>query len=216
MKPEDIGKAVSEAAMPAATEAAALLAADREEGRRGAAKKAPAADPYEAGAASPRSRTPPEPAPASEAVKRGVDDAIEAERAHIVITPAPVVREDGAAKTGGDDVQVTSLAGAERRRTRIMIGINATGGRKISGHPGLRVHRHLSLPVSKTDYSHSQYRRRQSAASSASSSPRSPPPPRRSRRPSCRDAGGALLSPPPSPPKRSATPPCASRAACSR
>ena len=46
-----------------------------------------------------------------EAVKHGagVDDAIEAERAYIrAIAPAPVVREDAAAKTGGDDVQVTS------------------------------------------------------------------------------------------------------------
>mgnify|MGYP000960924236 CR=1 FL=1 len=48
-----------------------------------------------------------------EAVKRGagVDDAIEAERAYIkAIAPAPVVREDGAAKTGDNDVQVTSWA----------------------------------------------------------------------------------------------------------
>ena len=112
VKPEEIVKAVSEAvaaAMPAAIkEAAALLAADQE-------KKAPVVDPYEAAAKVAEAQDLPKEARARvmEAVKRGagVDDAIEAERAYIkAIAPAPVVREDGAAKTGGDDVQVTSWA----------------------------------------------------------------------------------------------------------
>lgn len=111
VKPEDICKAVSEAltaAMPAAIKkAAALLAADQE-------KKAPAVDPYEAAAKVAEAQDLPKEARARvmEAVKHGagVDDAIEAERAYIkAIAPAPVVREDAAAKTG-DDVQVTSWA----------------------------------------------------------------------------------------------------------
>lgn len=120
VKPEDICKAVSEAltaAMPAAIkEAAAMLAADQ--GKKVAeAKKveAPAVDPYEAAAKVAEAEDLPKEARARvmEAVKRGagVDDAIEAERAYIkAIAPAPVVREDGAAKAGGDDVQVTSWA----------------------------------------------------------------------------------------------------------
>lgn len=119
VKPEDIGKAVSEAlaaAMPAAIkEAAALLAADQEKKATEAEKKAPSVDPYEAAAKVAEADDLPKEARARvmEAVKRGagVDDAIEAERAYIkAIAPAPVVREDGAAKTGGDDVQVTSWA----------------------------------------------------------------------------------------------------------
>lgn len=119
VKPEDICKAVSEAmaaAMPAAIkEAAAMLAADQEKKAVEAAKKAPAVDPYEAAAKVAEADDLPKEARARvmEAVKRGagVDDAIEAERAYIkAIAPAPVVREDGAAKTGGDDVQVTSWA----------------------------------------------------------------------------------------------------------
>lgn len=120
VKPEDIGKAVSEAlaaAMPAAIkEAAALLAADQEKKVAEAKKnEAPAVDPYEAAAKVAEANDLPKEARARvmEAVKRGagVDDAIEAERAYIkAIAPAPVVREDGAAKTGGNDVQVTSWA----------------------------------------------------------------------------------------------------------
>lgn len=119
VKPEDICKAVSEAlaaAMPAAIkEAAAMLAADQEKKVVEAAKKAPAVDPYEAAAKVAEADDLPKEARARvmEAVKRGagVDDAIEAERAYIkAIAPAPVVREDGAAKAGGDDVQVTSWA----------------------------------------------------------------------------------------------------------
>ena len=120
VKPEDIGKAVSEAlaaAMPAAIkEAAALLAADQEKKVAEAKKvEAPAIDPYEAAAKVAEADDLPKEARARvmEAVKHGagVDDAIEAERAYIkAIAPAPVVREDAAAKTGGDDVQVTSWA----------------------------------------------------------------------------------------------------------
>lgn len=122
VKPEDICKAVSEAlaaAMPAAIkEAAAMLAADQEKKAKAVeAKKveAPAVDPYEAAAKVAEAEDLPKEARARvmEAVKRGagVDDAIEAERAYIkAIAPAPVVREDGAAKAGGDDVQVTSWA----------------------------------------------------------------------------------------------------------
>lgn len=119
VKPEDICKAVSEAltaAMPAAIkEAATMLAADQEKKTVEAEKKAPAVDPYEAAAKVVEADDLPKEARARvmEAVKRGagVDDAIEAERAYIkAIAPAPVVREDGAAKTGGDDVQVTSWA----------------------------------------------------------------------------------------------------------
>lgn len=120
VKPEDICKAVSEAltaAMPAAIkEAAALLAADQEKKVAKAKKvEAPAVDPYEAAAKVAEAQDLPKEARARvmEAVKRGagVDDAIEAERAYIkAIAPAPVVREDGAAKAGGDDVQVTSWA----------------------------------------------------------------------------------------------------------
>lgn len=120
VKPEDICKAVSEAlaaAMPAAIkEAAALLAADQEKKVAKAKKvEAPAVDPYEAAAKVAEAEDLPKEARARvmEAVKRGagVDDAIEAERAYIkAIAPAPVVREDGAAKAGGDDVQVTSWA----------------------------------------------------------------------------------------------------------
>lgn len=120
VKPEDICKAVSEAmaaAMPAAIkEAAAMLAADQEKKIAEAKKvEAPAVDPYEAAAKVAEAEDLPKEARARvmEAVKRGagVDDAIEAERAYIkAIAPAPVVREDGAAKAGGDDVQVTSWA----------------------------------------------------------------------------------------------------------
>lgn len=120
VKPEEIVKAVSEAvaaAMPAAIkEAAALLAADQEKKVAEAKKdETPAVDPYEAAAKIAEAEDLPKEARARvmEAVKRGagVDDAIEAERAYIkAIAPAPVVREDGAAKTGGDDVQVTSWA----------------------------------------------------------------------------------------------------------
>lgn len=120
VKPEDICKAVSEAltaAMPAAIkEAAALLAADQEKKVAEAKKvEAPAVDPYEAAAKVAEAEDLPKEARARvmEAVKRGagVDDAIEAERAYIkAVAPAPVVREDGAAKAGGDDVQVTSWA----------------------------------------------------------------------------------------------------------
>ena len=120
VKPEDICKAVSEAltaAMPAAIkEAAAMLAADQEKKIAEAKKvEAPAVDPYEAAAKVAEAQDLPKEARARvmEAVKRGagVDDAIEAERAYIkAIAPAPVVREDAAAKTGGDDVQVTSWA----------------------------------------------------------------------------------------------------------
>ena len=120
VKPEEIVKAVSEAvaaAMPAAIkEAAALLAADQEKKVAEAQKKAaPKTDPYEAAAKVAEANDLPKEARARvmEAVKRGagVDDAIEAERAYIkAIAPAPVVREDGAAKTGGNDVQVTSWA----------------------------------------------------------------------------------------------------------
>lgn len=117
VKPEDIGKAVSEAlaaAMPAAIkEAAALLAADQEKKAK-AVEAEKKADPYEAAAKIAEAEDLPKEARARvmEAVKRGagVDDAIEAERAYIkAIAPAPVVREDAAAKTG-DDVQVTSWA----------------------------------------------------------------------------------------------------------
>lgn len=120
VKPEEITKAVSEAlaaAMPAAIkEAAALLAADQEKKAAEAKKgEAPAVDPYEAAAKVAEADDLPKEARVRvmEAVKRGagVDDAIEAERAYIkAIAPAPVVREDGAAKAGGDDVQVTSWA----------------------------------------------------------------------------------------------------------
>lgn len=120
VKPEEIVKAVSEAvaaAMPAAIkEAAAMLAADQEKKVAEAKKdEAPAVDPYEAAAKVAEAQDLPKEARARvmEAVKRGagVDDAIEAERAYIkAIAPAPVVREDAAAKTGGDDVQVTSWA----------------------------------------------------------------------------------------------------------
>lgn len=122
VKPEDICKAVSEAmaaAMPAAIkEAAAMLAADQEKKAKAVEaekKAAPKADPYEAAAKIAEADDLPKEARARvmEAVKRGagVDDAIEAERAYIkAIAPAPVVREDGAAKTGGNDVQVTSWA----------------------------------------------------------------------------------------------------------
>lgn len=120
VKPEEIVKAVSEAlaaAMPAAIkEAAALLAADQEKKVAEAKKdETPAVDPYEAAAKVAEAEDLPKEARVRvmEAVKRGagVDDAIEAERAYIkAIAPAPVVREDGAAKTGGDDVQVTSWA----------------------------------------------------------------------------------------------------------
>lgn len=120
VKPEDICKAVSEAltaAMPAAIkEAAAMLAADQEKKAVEAKKnEAPAVDPYEAAAKVAEADDLPSQARARvmEAVKRGagVDDAIEAERAYIkAVAPAPVVREDGAAKAGGDDVQVTSWA----------------------------------------------------------------------------------------------------------
>ena len=120
VKPEDICKVVSEAvaaAMPAAIkEAAAMLAADQEKKAVEAKKdKTPATDPYEAAAKVAEADDLPKEARARvmEAVKRGagVDDAIEAERAYIkAIAPAPVVREDGAAKTGGNDVQVTSWA----------------------------------------------------------------------------------------------------------
>ena len=120
VKPEDICKAVSEAltaAMPAAIkEAAAMIAADQEKKVAEAKKdETPAVDPYEAAAKVAEADDLPSQARARvmEAVKRGagVDDAIEAERAYIkAIAPAPVVREDGAAKTGGDDVQVTSWA----------------------------------------------------------------------------------------------------------
>ena len=120
VKPEEIVKAVSEAvaaAMPAAIkEAAALLAADQEKKVAEAKKvEAPAVDPYEAAAKVAEAQDLPKEARARvmEAVKHGagVDDAIEAERAYIkAIAPAPVVREDAAAKTGGDDVQVTSWA----------------------------------------------------------------------------------------------------------
>lgn len=117
VKPEDICKAVSEAlaaAMPTAIkEAAALLAADQEKKVAEAEKKASVVDPYEAAAKVAEAEDLPSQARARvmEAVKRGagVDDAIEAERAYIkAVAPAPVVREDGAAKTGSDDVQVTS------------------------------------------------------------------------------------------------------------
>lgn len=120
VKPEEIVKAVSEAvaaAMPAAIkEAAALLAADQEKKVAEAKKdETSAVDPYEAAAKVAEAEDLPKEARARvmEAVKRGagVDDAIEAERAYIkAIAPAPVVREDAAAKTGGDDVQVTSWA----------------------------------------------------------------------------------------------------------
>mgnify|MGYP000932686841 FL=1 len=120
VKPEDICKAVSEAlaaAMPAAIkEAAAMIAADQEKKVAEAKKnEAPAVDPYEAAAKVAEANDLPKEARVRvmEAVKRGsgVDDAIEAERAYIkAIAPAPVVREDAAAKTGGDDVQVTSWA----------------------------------------------------------------------------------------------------------
>lgn len=120
VKPEDICKAVSEAlaaAMPAAIkEAAAMIAADQEKKVAEAKKdETPAVDPYEAAAKVAEAEDLPKEARARvmEAVKRGsgVDDAIEAERAYIkAIAPAPVVREDGAAKAGGDDVQVTSWA----------------------------------------------------------------------------------------------------------
>jgi hypothetical protein len=119
VKPEDICKAVSEAlaaAMPAAIkEAAAMLAADQEKKVAEAKKvETPAVDPYEAAARVAEANDLPKEARARvmEAVKRGagVDDAIEAERAYIkAIAPAPVVREDAAAKAG-DDVQVTSWA----------------------------------------------------------------------------------------------------------
>lgn len=117
VKPEEIVKAVSEAvaaALPAAVkEAAALLAADQEKKAK-AVEAEKKADPYEAAAKIAEAQDLPSQARARvmEAVKRGagVDDAIEAERAYIkAIAPAPVVREDAAAKTG-DDVQVTSWA----------------------------------------------------------------------------------------------------------
>lgn len=120
VKPEDICKAVSEAltaAMPAVIkEAATMIAADQEKKVAEAKRvEAPAVDPYEAAAKVAEAQDLPKEARARvmEAVKRGagVDDAIEAERAYIkAIAPAPVVREDAAAKTGGDDVQVTSWA----------------------------------------------------------------------------------------------------------
>lgn len=119
VKPEDICKAVSEAltaAMPAAIkEAAALLAAEKTKAVEAKKDETPTVDPYEAAAKVAEADDLPGQARARvmEAVKRGagVDDAIEAERAYIkAITPAPVVREDAAAKTGGDDVQVTSWA----------------------------------------------------------------------------------------------------------
>lgn len=120
VKPEDICKAVSEAltaALPAAIkEAAAMLAADQEKKVVEAKKnETPAVDPYEAAARVAEADDLPKEARARvmEAVKRGagVDDAIEAERAYIkAVAPAPVVREDGTAKAGGDDVQVTSWA----------------------------------------------------------------------------------------------------------
>lgn len=120
VKPEEITKAVSEAvaaAMPAAIkEAAALLAAEKAKTVEAEKKdKAAAVDPYEAAAKIAEANDLPKEARARvmEAVKRGagVDDAIEAERAYIkAIAPAPVVREDGAAKTSGNDVQVTSWA----------------------------------------------------------------------------------------------------------
>lgn len=118
VKPEDICKAVSEAlaaAMPAAIkEAAAMLAADQEKKAK-AVEAEKKADPYEAATKIAEAEDLPKEARARvmEAVKRGagVDDAIEAERAYIkAIAPAPVVREDAAAKAGGDDVQVTSWA----------------------------------------------------------------------------------------------------------
>lgn len=117
VKPEDICKAVSEAlaaALPVAIkEAAGLLAADQEKTKAVEAEKK--VDPYEAAVKIAETDDLPKEARARvmESVKRGVgvDDAIEAERAYIkAIAPAPVVREDGAAKTGGDDVQVTSWA----------------------------------------------------------------------------------------------------------
>lgn len=119
VKPEDICKAVSEAlaaALPAAIkEAAGLLAADREKKVVEAEDKAPAVDPYEAAVKIAEADDLPSQARVRvmESVKHGagVDDAIEAERAYIkAITPAPVVREDGAAGPDGDDVQVTSWA----------------------------------------------------------------------------------------------------------
>ena len=93
-----------------------MLEADQEKKVAEARKVgAPAVDPYEAAAKIVEANDLPKEARARvmEAVKRGagVDDAIEAERAYIkAIAPAPVVREDAAAKTGGDDVQVTSWA----------------------------------------------------------------------------------------------------------
>ena len=117
VKPEEITKAVSEAvaaALPAAIkEAAALLAAEK--AKTVEADKKDKVDPYEAAAKVAEANDLPKEARARvmEAVKRGagVDDAIEAERAYIkAIAPAPVVREDAAAKAGGDDVQVTSWA----------------------------------------------------------------------------------------------------------
>ena len=117
VKPEEITKAVSEAvaaALPAAIkEAAALLAAEK--AKTVEAEKKDKVDPYEAAAKVAEANDLPSQARARvmEAVKHGagVDDAIEAERAYIkAIAPAPVVREDGAAKTGGNDVQVTSWA----------------------------------------------------------------------------------------------------------
>lgn len=117
VKPEEITKAVSEAvaaALPAAIkEAAALLAAEK--AKTVEADKKDKVDPYEAAAKVAEANDLPKEARARvmEAVKRGagVDDAIEAERAYIkAIAPAPVVREDSAAKTGDNDVQVTSWA----------------------------------------------------------------------------------------------------------
>ena len=117
VKPEEITKAVSEAvaaALPAAIkEAAALLAAEK--AKTVEADKKDKVDPYEAAAKVAEANDLPKEARARvmEAVKHGagVDDAIEAERAYIkAIAPAPVVREDGAAKTGDNDVQVTSWA----------------------------------------------------------------------------------------------------------
>ena len=98
---------------PPIKEAAALLAAEK--AKTVEADKKDKVDPYEAAAKVAEANDLPKEARARvmEAVKHGagVDDAIEAERAYIkAIAPAPVVREDGAAKTGDNDVQVTSWA----------------------------------------------------------------------------------------------------------
>lgn len=117
VKPEEITKAVSEAiaaALPAAIKEAAALR-EAEKAKTVEADKKDKVDPYEAAAKVAEANDLPKEARARvmEAVKHGagVDDAIEAERAYIkAIAPAPVVREDGAAKTGDNDVQVTSWA----------------------------------------------------------------------------------------------------------